>query len=472
VNNKNTLSEDGNMVKKIIAAALTLYVSAGLQAEDLMEVFQQALENDPQYLSEISQYKASIEAYKQARSGLLPQVDFIYSYSQTDDEITAEDAAGQLGDSPAKDTTGRAALSLTQSIYDYQVWTGLWQSEAQVSLADQVLEAAQQDVLLRTSEAYFGALAEYEELGTVRSRRKAVEAQYDLVSAKQNSGLARESDLYDAQARFLESQAVEFESINRFKDALQFLREVAGSLPATLTALGEVPLLSPEPLAANDWVNTAMARNPEVASRLQEKEVAQHEVKIQKGGHYPTLDLTVDVYDNQVDSDVFGVVETQGNRIALNLRLPIYSGGSTSSLVRESASLYARAADLLDLEQKAVQRKVLVSYNGVMADIAKVNALGKSVEAYAKGLEFKRVGYRAGITSNLTLLDAERDLFFAKSQYTRARYSYILNTLRLKRSAGLLSLADLEYVNSLLTSETLDVDVSASVFAANTNASL
>ncbi len=129
--------------------------------------------------------------------------------------------------------------------------------------------------------------------------------------------------------------------------------------------------------------------------------------------------------------------------------------------MREAVQLHNRAKDDLELEYRAVQRQTFSTYDGVLTDISKVEALKKSVEAYEAGVNAKTIGFESGLTNSLTVLDAERDLFFARSEYARARYGYILNRLRLKRAVGVLTLDAIKEINDYLTGEELKVSVRA-----------
>ena len=185
---------------------------------------------------------------------------------------------------------------------------------------------------------------------------------------------------------------------------------------------------------------------------------AEEEIKLRKGGHYPTLDLEITVGNEVKEGTLFGGgSDIDEEIIAINLNVPIYSGGIVSSRVREAVELHNRTKDELELETRAVQRQTFSTYDGVLTDISKIEALKKSVEAYELGVEAKSIGFESGLTNSLTVLDAERDLFFARSEYARARYGYILNGLRLKRAVGVLSAQDLQQINAYLTGKEVRV---------------
>ena len=429
-------------------------------AESLLDLYQVALKHNPAYKAGAHQRDAASESYYQARSQLLPQVAFTATHIDTEQDIISSDNQVFASGSTSFPTEEHS-LTISQSIYSYAKWAELAKSKGERSVGEAEFIAVEQDLLLDTAEAYFAALSVHEDLISIQAEVRAVKEYYDLVQAKRIDGLARKADLLDAQARYLQAHSRELEIRSRLRDALQGLREVTGELPASLKLLAEnFPLVPPEPASPEKWVEMALVSNPELMALRKTVDVARDELRVQKGGHYPTLDLKIERKNRDTQGTLFGggsEVETQ--EITFELSVPIYAGGNVSSKVREAVSLHSKAQEELDQELRAVQRDTYAAYDSILSDIAKIEVLQKSVEAYEVGAETKRVAYNAGLTSGLTLLDAERDLFFARTEYAHARYGYILSILRLKRTVGVLSEQDLEMVNSMLSDDEYKVVV-------------
>lgn len=423
-------------------------------AEDLIEVYRSALVNDPTYAAGMHQRQSSLEVYKQARSTLLPALSASASYIHADQDIVSSDntvfASGSTDFGTADYT-----VSLTQSIYDFSNWARLFQAKEKIRQVDAEWLAVQQDLMLRVAEAYFGALAVQQDLVSIQAEEKAVEAQYQFIEAKYARGLASQTDYLDAEARFLQVGSRALEIRSRLRDALQSLAEMTGAAPRELSLLAdEFPMGTPEPADPTEWLKRANEFNPELLTRRQAVEVAKREVAARQGGHLPSLDLSFNYNYNDTDGSLFGggsEVETQEVMVSVNV--PIFSGGLVSSRVREASALFKRARDELLLEQRAVQRETYAAFDGILTDIRKARSLRKSVEAYTSGVKVKRTGFESGRTSGIAVLDAERDLFFARSEHARARFGYVLNTLRLKRAVGLLSEDDLQQLNNALSAE-------------------
>ena len=438
-------------------AATAFIASTPVVAEDLLSIYTLAKQNDPAYLMGLNQHGASSEVVIQARAGLLPTIALTASHSDTSQDIISSDnAVFEKGSDQFP--TDNYYLSLTQSIYSYSNWKRFGKAKEELKRVDAELETVEQDLLLRTAERYFAVLAVQEDYSAINSEKASVGQHLRVIKAKRESGQVRRTDLLDAQARYMQTLSRELEIKSRLKDAMEMLRELTGEPAGALKTLGEMALERPEPSDPKAWFDQAVQYNPEMKIRRFAMAAAEQEIKLRKGGHYPTVDLEINVGNEVKKGTLFGGgSDIDEQIIALNFNIPIYSGGIVSSRVREAVKLHSRTKDELELETRAVQRQTFSTYDGVLTDISKIEALKKSVEAYELGVEAKSIGFESGLTNSLTVLDAERDLFFARSEHARARYGYILNGLRLKRAVGILTAADLESINTNLNGKEVRV---------------
>lgn len=444
-------------------------VSLSASGEDLIDVYKLALENDPTFQAGFHEHEASKEIYAQARAALLPTIKFDYSQTDTTQDIVSSDNQVFSSGSTSYPTT-EMTLSLTQSIYSFSNWAYFKQAKEDVKRVASELEDVRQDLIMRTAENYFSALREYDNYKSVKSEVASLEKHYELVRQQREDGLARVTDELDAQARYMQAKAREVEIRNTLKDALQSLKEMTGQLPQSLVSLGlDMDLVEPTPAFPQEWVEKSRNNNPKVLAKRFATSVAWQEVRRQKGGHYPTLDFVFSQNTRETEGSLFGggsEVETQD--MMVKLTVPIYAGGAVSSKVRESVELHNKAQDELEVEWRATERETFAAFDGVVGSIAKVEALQRSVDAYELGVDAKRTAYESGLTSSLSVLDAERDLFFARTEFSSARYDYLINTLRLKRAVGLLGDADLEQVNAMLSGEEQAFEITASVMDSRT----
>ena len=422
-----------------------------VQAEDLLELWDVAVRQDSEYLSAKHRYLADQEGINQSRALLLPNLSLQYESKTTDQRINSSDNAVFNSDEDKYDTT-TAGITLTQSIFDYSRWQRYAQSKLSVNKAEIEFNLARQQLLLRLAESYFLVLERGDQLETVLTEKAAMFKSLELAERKLDSGLGRRVDVEDARARYLNALAKEVELQSRLQDSRYGLREVLGSIPKNLLTLrSDIELQPPIPDDPEEWISKASQNNLELRALSLSLQVAQKEVNALRGEHYPTLDL---VY-NDVNTDTEGSVYGGGSDIdsadlMLQLNVPLYSGGATSSKVRQAAEKrYSVMEDINDM-RRAVEREAQDAFNRIRTAIVQIDALEQSVTAQQSLLKNKTKGYRSGRNSLLEILDAQQDLSQASQALTKARYDYVLNILRLKLSVGDLREEDLVRVNAWL----------------------
>jgi len=420
-------------------------------ATDLLEVYDLSLNNDPRLQAARYRYEAAKEAVPQARALLLPNISADAEYIETDQNIKSSDnavyASGKT-DFP----TNRYGLTLSAPLFRMADWQGLKQSHAEVALALAEYTAEEQELVLRVAESYLSVLAAEDDLRFAQSEQTAVERQRDLARTRRQSGLAARTDEFDANARYALVLADAVEAENQLDDARQVLLESTGMLITDLEPLLEdVPLERPDPLDVDQWVALALGQSPRLLAREQSLQVAQHEVRRQTAGRYPTLSLLTRFDDRDTQGSLFGGgsdVETAD--VAIQLRVPIYTGGSTGAGVREASLNVNRTVEEVKLERLTVARQARSAYLGVLSGISRIEALSESLLAQRSALDAKQRGYTSGINTGLDVLDAERDLYLILRDHAQARYEYLIDTLRLKQAAGTLSIEDLTRINAVL----------------------
>lgn len=438
--------------RRITILVAMLASCSAAHSADLLEVLRLSSQHDPELQAAIYQYEAIKESVPQAKAKLFPDLRLSYEHLDTEQDIKSSDNT-VFGSGSTSFPTKTFGAVLTQPIFRFGDWQGLKQSHAKVSQAVADLTAARQRHLLRVSQIYLGVLAAEDDLEFARAERTAVESQLNLAAKRRKSGLATRTDEYDAQARFSLVVSNEIEAENRLDDARQALLVTSGQLIEDLDPLSaEITLALPDPATAEAWVSRSIEQNLLLEARRQAVQIAEREIKRQKSGHYPTLDLVLRLDDRDTEGSLFGggsQVETAD--IAVQFNLPLFQGGGTRSRVRQATFEYSQARQELRLEQYQVSREARSSFLGVISGVSKVQALNDAVTAQQSALESKRRGYQSGINTALHVLDAERDLYLIKRDYAQARYDYLLSLLRLKNSAGTLSESDLANIDSMLT---------------------
>lgn len=431
--------------------ALGTVVSLEVAANGLLDIYDLARDNDPQFQADFFGKQATDERYYQARSALLPQVSARASRSEVSQDIVSSDNEVFDSGSTSYPTTVYG-VSLSQSVYDYSRWAAFRQASMVIQQAASELEVARQDLVLRVAERYFDALALRENLGFLRAEKHEVQANLDQVRARYEDGLAREIDLLDAEARFLQVEARELDVENRLQDALNALGEITGHVPDSLRIVrDDLTLRRPDPDVREAWTELALQRSPRLQAASLAMEVSMQDVKVRRGGHYPTLELSFNYENDDTEGSLFGggsQVETQ--TIRLGLDIPVYRGGMVASQVRQGEQLINVSRANQEQVRREIDRQVQAGYQGIITAMAREQALRESLRANERIVESRQLGFESGITPLLDLLDAERDLFLARSELANARYDYLLSVLRLKHAAGVINVDDLSEIETFL----------------------
>ena len=209
-----------------------------------------------------------------------------------------------------------------------------------------------------------------------------------------------------------------------------------------------MPLLTPEPADINAWSDMAVMENLDVLAGIQAVDIARDEIKVQYAGHLPSLDFRAG--RSYSESDTAGDSERTSNSISLQLSLPIYSGGAVSSRVRESRERLDQQLERLEQIRRQVHRETRESFLGVMSGISQIRALEQAVISSEVALEATRAGFEVGTRTAVDVVQSERATFQARRDLARARYDYIINSLNLKKAAGILTVDDIRRINEWL----------------------
>ncbi|MEC9315146.1 MAG: TolC family outer membrane protein [Pseudomonadota bacterium] len=428
----------------VLASAI---MSPQVWAEDLMDVFSLSLKSDPQLLAEAASRLAVGELDEQAMANFLPQVDLSATTNKTWVDASAQNFGGQTDYNNHGYT-----LSLVQPIYRRENFVQKNQAEIAIDGATASYAVAEQSLILRVAERYFAVLGAEDDLTFALAEKEAIAKQLEQIQQRFDVGMATITDVTEAQAAFDLASAAVIEAENALANANEQLRETTGKYVDDLAELEEEsPLVSPEPANINEWSETALAQNPSIMVARANVNTAEQNIELQKSGHYPSLDLVAQKnYDSQSDGNFSGSSKTHTDVIGIQLNVPIYEGGAVVSRTREASYRLDEAMQNEEQQRRFVTRQTRESFNGVISGISRVQALKQAVVSNEKALESTQAGYEVGTRTTVDVLNARRNLFSARRDYARSRYDYILNTLRLKQAAGIVTVEDLQQINTWL----------------------
>ena len=431
-------------LRPLLVLLSCLLVTTPALADDLVSVFQLAVDSDPEYQAALDAHKAALEILPQSRAALLPNIGLRGDVSRN-----RFDPRGN--DDTSYSTNQTYSVGLRQPLYQRERFIQLEQADSRIAQADAELVAARQDLILRTATRYFLVLGGQDNLEFVLADKEAIARTLEQAKQQFAVGLAAITDTLEAQARYdiAVSDAINAERL--LDDTREALREITGELPVAPEVLkAEIPLLSPDPNNQDEWVAAAVDQNPLVLAAMAATTTAKQEIQVQNSGHYPTLDMVADYSYRDTQFGGFTPLERNDSAIGLELNLPLYQGGLVSSQTRQSRYLYNQAQEQQKKQRRATERQTRDNYRGVISGISKVEALQHAVLSNEKAVEAAQTGFDVGTRAIVDVLDAQRELLRARRDYARSRYDYLLDTLRLKQAAGILSEADLAQINNWL----------------------
>lgn len=435
-------------MKQMVFAAALIIGTGVAGAADLSAVYALAQQNDPGLRAAQAIREAALEARPLARSQLLPEIgltgDISYSSRDVDGAI-----AGSYDDDFG---SGNAAVQLVQPLFRKDRQIQLDQADDQVAQADVDLTTAEQDLIVRVTEAYFGVLSAQDTLRFTEADVKAIARQLDQAKQRFEVGLIAITDVNEAQARFDQARADAIVAENSVDNAIESLLEITGTPTGPLAGLREGIMLDPpNPASLDEWTETALANNPSVISAQFDADIARKEVERQDAGDLPTLDLVGSYGLARSDSRVG--VDANDATIGLQLAIPLYTGGGVDAATRQARFQYNATQQVLEQRRREVKTQVRNAYRGILANISRVKALEATEISVQSALEASEAGFEVGTRTLVDVLDTQRDLFRARRDLAVSRYDYVLNFLSLLQAAGTLSDENVSTANQWLVEE-------------------
>ena len=433
-----------------ILVALCIMLAAPPSAAapaDLMEVYLQALESDPRVT--IAQQKlAMAEARGDGAEGqLYPQVTLSSSLSENrleypEDDTDIQEFRGQ-----------RYSLQVRQMLFN---WTKI-STHAQ---ARQVVEQYRAELLdmmslllVDVADRYFKILLADHDFLLTGAERELAEQQLRQTENMLERKRARITDLLETTARVDQVRTDEIEAANRAALARERLLEITGVPVQQLAVLQEDFALPALHHGMEHWTGLALSGNATLNARREAVEAAREGIQQQKGRHYPTLDLVLSSQDSDVGFDNQPFARRQTEYLGVDIVLPLFSGGSASAGVREAWAQYYLAKAEEETVRREVLRQTREAWLNTRSSRQRIDAARASVISAGKSYEAMTKGFSYGVVTATDVLAALHGQTRARRDYQEALYSFLVNWLALKRSAGQLQAPDLEQINSWLVAE-------------------
>jgi len=468
-----------------IGAILAAAATPAAQAADLWDIYQLAVQNDPTFQQAQANYEATTEDKAIARAGYLPNITLDGKRSLTRTGGQQPQFNGETLEPfqfSTRDWGTAYSATLTQAIFDWGAWHAMDQADAQAAQADAQFTAAQEDLIQRTSTAYFNVLNARDTLRADRATVDANAKQLEQSREKYQVGMSAITDVENAQAAYDQSVATLISAQQQVITNEEQLRAIIGQPVGQLMEPSvDMPLRTPNPNSAQDWVSQALKQNPNLLAAQSGADAAGANVNIQRGAELPTLNLGFQ-HTKNIDSETgtesgLGIDPTTGkltpftlpvnapsnissNIAYLQLSWPIFNGGGAWAHVTQAQAQYRAAQSNVHLVSRQTEQQTRTAYLGVLTGISQVTSLRQSVKSNQTSMDATQTGMEVGTRTIVDVLTARQNLLTAETSFSNARYTYLESLLTLKQAAGILNEGDVKQVNTLLQVPSAPADMS------------
>jgi outer membrane protein len=450
---------DEGMQLKFATLSLMVIAADVAGANDLTQYYELALTRDTTLAAAHFQRDALVEARPQAIAQWLPQIAASASAarervgfdgglsqgSQAVDCAISSDATNQH----CYGTAHSLGLNMSQTLWSFQSFSQLKEANFQVAAAEASYQGAQQSLLLRVAQAYFGILSAADQLSTNIAEREAFNTLLNQAKSRETTGVGPHSDVAQAQAFYDATEQSVIDARNALDDANLALGQIVGQHIETVAPLrDDIPLVSPDPESPDDWVSSARQDNFDVRTAQLNMEAASRDIGVQRGRGLPTISLTGS--GSKITQDlVLGGNQTL-DTIGVSFTWPLFQGGAVASAVRQSRALYHQSQANYQSAQRDAERQTRAAFRGIVTGIQRIAASRRAVDSGKLAVEAMRRNVEFGTGTEFELLDAQNNYYTARRAYSQARYDYLTSVLTLKQQAGRLTEQDLIAIDNLL----------------------
>ncbi|GAB6067804.1 efflux transporter outer membrane subunit OpmH [Methylothermus subterraneus] len=449
---------------------IVLYVLAfqAQGADDLVTVYQLALENDPSFRAAQASLRAGLEEEIKGRAELLPKVNVNAGFGLNQSQNRGQFPAGGIL-FPSNTDIGSESkswgVSLTQPVFDLSAWFRFKRGQELTEQAKARFAAESQALILKVAESYLAVLKAQANLNASRAQERATERQLAQVKARFEVGLLAITDLREAEAAFDLAVAARLADEGALQVAKEQLSILTGRSHEALLALkDDYPIAPPDPKEVEKWIEFARQNNYDLKVAALAREVALQTARVASAEHLPKITANLSYSETRSENDFHNLTPAAGGSrdfnfprnvnqgaLSLNLNLPLFAGGAIGAARRQALAEYAKSEEELLGAVRTTVQNTRAEYINVMTAIARSQATHKAVLSNRASLKASQAGYEVGTRTLVDVLAALRALYLAVRDHQNARLDYVLASLRLKRLAGTLSPQDLIELNRHLT---------------------
>jgi len=438
--------------KLYLAIGLLAFAPLGASANSLLDIYELALKNDAQIRADRASYEAGKEYAAIARAGLLPQVNARYEY--TDNKGDYKEVPAGIRDGETNSKTKDWSITLNQPLFDLSAWYDYRKGQKLSAQSEALFGADQQSLIVRVATAYFNVLRSVDQLETAIAEQNAFAHQLDQVKQRFDVGLVAITDVHEAQAAYDSAVAATLEARGSLSISYEALEVLTGKPEDQIAPLSDrFPVVNPTPADRAEWVNFALKNNYNLKAAKFNAEAADNNADSARAGFLPKVTATLGRTKRNVNGDFENTPlenENTGSYVSVGVNIPIFSGLRTSSVARQAVSLGLQAQEEYNSAQRNTIQNTRSLHLSVETDVARVNARKQATISNQSALEATQAGYEVGTRNLVEVLQSQSKLYQARRDYSNALYDYVINTIKLREVAGMLTPADVQEVDKWL----------------------
>jgi outer membrane protein len=438
----------GIRMKKLFSITSALLASTFASAADLSTIYEQAASNDPQVASARASRQADNYNVMIARGALLPKAQLDYQITEIDNELELGSAAASPLVPDGSYRENQLSVSASMPLLNLNSWYSYQAARSGNVGSDLTLQLAEQQLMLRTAEAYFNVLRSQDNLSTAQAEEKAVKRSLEQTKQRYDVGLIAITDVYEAQARYDLSYVNLLGQESGLDISYEAIENLTGERYDNVSPLLETLAMEmPEPADVNEWVDSGLDKYPGILLAESGREAVRLQRNATRSNHLPTVDLVASYSDSSQDKMDLGSTTTA---VGVQISVPLLAGGSLYGQSKQAAMKYAAADYDLEKQRRDVKQNIRSLYYKVHTDVLNIKARKQAIKSAKSALDATETGYKVGTRNIVEVLDAQRNLYQAQRDYANARYDYIINLLNLKFFAGTLNEQDIQMLNTWL----------------------
>ena len=430
---------------------LILIFSLNLTGNDLLSIYEEALEKDPDFNAKKADLKISKELFNQARSGLLPQVRFSASTNWNEyyqERVLQNDY-----------NTFNYNLNLSQPIFRLDSWFVTQQAKQNYEAAEARFAYQQQDLMIRVTQAYFKVLSAKSTLKSAEATERALNNQFQTVTERFNSGAASKIELAEAKSAFNRAQSDRVLAEGNVDISFEELNSIVGRQIKMISPLNQNSKFVAPMEDIDSEVKKGRELNYLIIEARSRLEAAESNTKSKTANYLPKIDLnanasrrtskqyTFDGVESDIDLPFSIPTETENRIFSIQFSVPLFTSGLNSSQRRQALLQEVRTEEQMILIERNVTQQIRSLYTALKTAELNIISLRVAVESSKDALEATRLGYELGSRNLIDLLQAERNSSETQNRLSQAMYGFIVTSLQYKQAIGTLRPEDIVKIN-------------------------